>query len=210
MKCFLREKYKQIAFVSLSVFIIFVLALKFGIFDNMNQIFYNFTKEYKNNNIYNVAIVFSDLFGSLGSLLLFSAFILILLKLHKMQELYFALIFAALSVGATLLLKYTLQIQRPLNFINGLTGYSFPSGHGVLSIVLAVVLFLLVSSLVKNNFILQAVKFILLLYIFVSMFARIYVGSHWVSDVLGSILLVVFSYSVSCLLFDMLKSRVKL
>jgi len=210
MKCFLQEKCKQMALLSFTMFIILVLILKLGVFNTINKAVYCFFKEYENSKVYNIAMDFSDWFGSIGSLLIFSGMMLIFLKLHKMHELLFSVMFAALSVGATLILKYTLLVQRPLHSINGLSGYSFPSGHGVLSIVLAIIFFLLVSSVVKNNFILQVVKFFLIIYIFVSMFARLYIGSHWISDILGSTLLVVFFYSISCLLFTTIKSKVNL
>lgn len=210
MKCFLQEKCKQVSVLSFFMFVIVVLILKLGMFNSMDKAVYVFFKEHENSTVYNIAIDFSDWFGDIGSLLIFSGMMLIFLKLHKMHELLFSVMFAALSVGATLILKYTILVQRPLNSINGLTGYSFPSGHVVLSIVLAIIFFLLVSSVVKNNFALQVVKFFLIIYIFVAMFARLYVGSHWMSDVLGSSLLVVFFYSTSCLLFNAIKSKVNL
>jgi len=210
MDCLLHEKCKQASVLSSSIFIILVITLKLGMFNIADKAVYNFFKEHENTTVYNMAIHFSYLSGSIGSLLMFSIMMLIFLKSHKIHELLFSVMFAALSVGITIILKYTLLVQRPLNSVNGLSGYSFPSGHGVLSIVLAIVFFLLVSSVVKDKFILQIVKFLLIIYVFVSMLARLYVGSHWMSDILGSILLAVFVYLISCLLFNAIKSKVNL
>lgn len=210
MKCFLQEKCKQVFVLSFSIFVILIFAVKIGMFRSMDKAVYAFFEEHKNVKVYNFALDFSDWFGNISSLLIFLGMMLIFLKLRKMHELLFSVMFAALSVGATLILKYTLLVPRPLNSINGLSGYSFPSGHAVLSIVVAIIFFLLVSSVVKNNFILQVVKFFLIIYIFVSMFVRLYIESHWMSDILGSILLVVLFYSISCMLFNAIKIKVKL
>jgi len=210
MICCLQKKCKQIALFSLIIFVILVFLLKFGILNSINKAVYTFFNEHENSKMYHIAIDFSDLFGSIGSLVIFSGMMIIFLKLHKIKEGLFSVIFAALSVGATILVKYTLLVPRPLHSINGLSGYSFPSGHAVSSIVIAIVFFLLISRIVKNNIILHVVTFFLIIYIFVSMLARVYIGSHWMSDILGSVLLVVFCYAISCLLFKVIISKVNL
>ncbi len=192
------------------MFAILVLTLKLNMLNNINKTVYDFYKEYENTSLYNTSMTFSNFFGSIHSLFIFLVIMLVFLKLHKINELIFSVIFATLSIGATLLLKYNLLVQRPLNTIVDLSGYSFPSGHVVMSFLLAVVFFLMVSSVVKNSFILQSIKLLLVVYVFISMFTRVFICSHWISDVIGSILLVMFLYAVACLFFNTIKNKVNL
>lgn len=210
MKRCIEKHNSKIAFLSLSLFILLAIAVKFDLFNELNTMLYNAIQEHRSASLYKVGIIFGDLFGSIGSLVLFLGMIAVLLRLRKKEEFLFSVLLAGLSVGATILLKYSLQVHRPLHSINGLTGYAFPSGHGVLNIVIAVVLYILVTSTIQNKLLLEVVKFFLVIFILLGIFFRVYIESHWLADILGSLLLVIFVYALSCSLLKAIKYRISI
>ncbi len=93
---------------------------------------------------------------------------------------------AAFGLLASALLKYTLQIPRPGAGIEGLSPFSFPSGHtlhaGVLFGFLAVMIAREMPA--PQRWIPYSVASLLVTAVALS---RIYLGAHWLSDSLGSL-----------------------
>jgi membrane protein DedA with SNARE-associated domain/membrane-associated phospholipid phosphatase len=84
------------------------------------------------------------------------------------------------------LLKFTLGRSRPLDLYTGVERFSFPSGHAVVStVVLSFLAFLLSRrQTTRARLVLAAITGV---YVTLVAFSRLYLGAHWLSDVLGGV-----------------------
>ena len=88
------------------------------------------------------------------------------------------------------LLKGILQRPRPTEFrIVEETGYSFPSGHSMVSMAFYGYLIYLIYRYIKNKYVKWTLITILSILICLIGISRIYLGVHYTSDVLGGFLL---------------------
>ena len=88
------------------------------------------------------------------------------------------------------LLKNILQRPRPNEFrIIEETGYSFPSGHSMVSMAFYGYLIYLIYRYVKNKYVKWALIVLLSILICTIGISRIYLGVHYTSDVLGGFLI---------------------
>ena len=88
------------------------------------------------------------------------------------------------------LLKNILQRPRPTEYrIIEETGYSFPSGHSMISMAFYGYLIYLIYKYVKNKYIKWISIVVLSLLICTIGISRIYLGVHYTSDVLGGFLI---------------------
>ena len=87
-------------------------------------------------------------------------------------------------------LKNILQRPRPNEFrIIEETGYSFPSGHSMVSIAFYGYLIYLIYRYVKNKYVKWTLIVLLSILICTIGISRIYLGVHYTSDVLGGFLI---------------------
>ena len=87
-------------------------------------------------------------------------------------------------------LKNILQRPRPNEFrIIEETGYSFPSGHSMVSMAFYGYLIYLIYRYVKNKYVKWALIVLLSILICTIGISRIYLGVHYTSDVLGGFLI---------------------
>lgn len=142
----------------------------------------------KNNNPVERQLTFY--WTQLGNTLTITAFTVILVLFLVYQHNYVHAVFASLTMIAAnacnSIIKNIIQRQRPrMDKAVHADGFSFPSGHSVGSMTLALVLIALIVVLVKK----KPLKYWLIAFcVFFTLsigFTRMYLHVHWPSDVLG-------------------------
>ncbi|MFC1800870.1 phosphatase PAP2 family protein [Nanoarchaeota archaeon] len=120
-------------------------------------------------------------------LLLPLSFILILFLFYKKKKMQALLVVFGFMVGSLLnfLWKEIFQIPRPENPLIQISGYSFPSGHAVQSLLFFSILFFVFKDQITNkykkySFILTNAAIILLVG-----WSRVYLRTHYWSDVIA-------------------------
>lgn len=126
-----------------------------------------------------------------GGAIFLIALTIVLLVLIKNKKIVIS-IFSNLVIVTILnqLLKAILQRPRPTEYrIVEETGYSFPSGHSMVSMAFYGYLIYLIYKYVKNKYI-KWISIVLLSILVCSIgISRIYLGVHYTSDVLGGFLI---------------------
>ena len=127
-------------------------------------------------------------FGGAIFLIVLTIVLFIVIKNKKIG----ASIFSNLVIVTILnqLLKGILQRPRPTEYrIIEETGYSFPSGHSMISMAFYGYLIYMIYKYVKNKYIKWTSIVVLSLLICAIGISRIYLGVHYTSDVLGGFLI---------------------
>ena len=127
-------------------------------------------------------------FGGAIFLIVVTIVLFILIKNKKIR----LSIFSNLVIITILnqLLKRILQRPRPTEYrIIEETGYSFPSGHSMISMAFYGYLIYLIYKYVKNKYIKWISIILLSILICAIGISRIYLGVHYTSDVLGGFLI---------------------
>lgn len=121
-------------------------------------------------------------------LLLLSLIILIFSKDKKMGLIILINLFV--SILLNLIFKGIIQRDRPLeDFLIEESGYSFPSGHSMVSMAYYGLLMYFVFKKVDDKEIKYIIIFLLGFLILLIGFSRIYLGVHYASDVIGGFLI---------------------
>ena len=141
--------------------------------------------------ISNFATPIAKFITNFGGAIFLIALTIVLLVLIKNKKIGIS-IFSNLVIFTILnqLLKAILQRPRPTEYrIVEETGYSFPSGHSMVSMAFYGYLIYLIYKYVKNKYI-KWISIVLLSILVCSIgISRIYLGVHYTSDVLGGFLI---------------------
>lgn len=83
-------------------------------------------------------------------------------------------------------IKAIFKRQRPdmIKLVHA-SGYSFPSGHSMVFMTVSLVLALLIINYVKNRYLAFSLSVLIIMYGFMVGISRVYVGVHYLSDVLS-------------------------
>lgn len=122
-------------------------------------------------------------------------FIILYLCNNKLEA-----ICCAFNIGVTgfinLVLKNTIKRPRPIGVkLVEAHGYSFPSGHSSISTAIGIILIYFILKRAKNKKVAYILSGLILIYLLLVGFSRVYVGAHYPTDILGGWLIaIIWSY----------------
>ena len=128
---------------------------------------------------------------NLGGVLAFASFLFVLFLVISNRKVGFLMsINLFIAYIFSVLFKNVFRRERPLEMlVDKPFDFSFPSGHTICSIVFYGFLIYVVSKLVKNVNIRRLINFFLVIIIVLVPFSRVYLGVHFLTDVLAGVIL---------------------
>jgi len=185
---------KNMKWIALFICVVLVIGIVEDVLDKeigkLDIAGYNFVSEYLiSDNITPLTKGITQLGGVIG-LITIAIVLSISIKNKKIN----ILIWANLGMSALLnqILKRIVQRPRPTEFrIIDESGYSFPSGHSMVSAAFYGFLIYLIYKNVKNKYLKWALITVLSLLIILIGTSRIYLGVHYTSDVLAGFLIAI-------------------
>lgn len=149
---------------------------------------YNILSEYFISDAVTPFAKFITNFGGIFVIVFFTVLLLLFLKNRKQKILI--PINMVLVIGLNQALKFILQRPRPIEYrIIDEIGYSFPSGHSMLSLAFYGYLIYLTHLNIKNKYLKWFIIVLLSVLIGLIGISRIYLGVHYTSDVLAGYLI---------------------
>ncbi|CAG7840232.1 hypothetical protein CLOHAE12215_01656 [Clostridium haemolyticum] len=176
-----------------------------GKFDN---IAINYVSSIRNHNLNKLVIIVSksgDTITAIVFTILVFAFFYII---RRKKEAWFYAITVLIIAIISQLLKFIVKRPRPTgNWLVNIHGYSFPSGHSVLSMTTALLIIYFVLTNLRNKGL--AILLSIPIYIYGSLvgISRVYVGVHYISDVVGGWTLATICVFISLLIFNKINSE---
>lgn len=193
--------------VFLILFIIWSILIKLGVTDNIDNQVISYMIGIRNNDLTNIMNIFTNL-GSAYFLISLSIILLFIIK-DKSKALLIT-INLVYTFFISQIFKIIIQRKRPIDiFLTNAIGYSYPSGHTMVSSSFYLFLTYLITNKIRNKLLCFFIWIISLFLIIIIGFTRLYLGVHYLSDVIGGMLL-----GITCLMiyikgYNILLRRIK-
>jgi len=154
----------------------------------VDQAVYHFFQSLRTPWADHILVAVTELGDAFTNICMSGAILLVLLlkRLYRPAKYWLLAILGGL-LGVQLL-KWLIHLPRPVTLYHGASSYGFPSGHTTMSVILYGFLAILIarglSSTLRWGFF--VIVFVLS---FIIAMSRLYLGAHWLSDVLGGFLI---------------------
>lgn len=180
-------KKKIITVIGLSIlFVIISILVIFGFTNSIDMGFYNFLMNFRCSFLDNYFILITKC----GDVSFICGLVLGVILILRNK---YSLLYGCLAIDCALtnkIVKHIIRRDRPdvLKLIKQ-GGFSFPSGHSMISMCMYGCLIYVVLKKIKNKYLKWFLVFILSLLIVSVGLSRIYVGVHYLSDVVSGFIL---------------------
>ena len=172
--------------IIISMFLIIFLGMLGIVLFDKNLIFdstiYNFIISFRCDTL----DIFFKTITKLGNTLTIIGIVCLFVLIFKNKYSLLLVISALDSVILNTIIKHIVRRERPsvLRLISQ-GGYSFPSGHAMISVCVYGFLLYLAFSKIKNKYLKYICSFLLFILIISIGLSRIYVGVHYASDIIA-------------------------
>ena len=177
--------------IFLLIFILIAILVKYtGFFNSLNLYINSFFASIGNSFFITFSKIISIIFDTTVMVIISLVLSVYLWKKYSKQEAIFFSFVMLCDAIILFLLKFLFKIPRPISKFVTESDFAFPSGHATTSVVFFGLLTYLIIRKAKNfklKTILISVFMILLIAI-----SRLYLGIHWLTDILGGFALGIF------------------
>lgn len=154
----------------------------------IDDIVYKFIASHFISNSLTPIVKIITFFGSATWIVIFTIILFVIIR-NKRQNILLGTNLCIVTI-INQILKHIFKRSRPTEFrIIDESGYSFPSGHSMVSMAFYGYLIYLVYKNIKNKYLKWILIIVLSILIILIGISRIYLGVHYTSDVLGGYLL---------------------
>lgn len=162
------------------------------------------------NPFLNTIIIFITNLG--GTMILsISSIVLLIFFVSQNKWRYSTLLITAMTGGKVIqtMAKYVVSRDRPLDSLIEATGYSFPSGHATMSAIF----FTLLIYYFKNHIFDKTKKYLAIsicAFLIIAIgFSRVYLGVHWLTDIIAGYALGLFWLTLLILFLEVISTIFK-
>jgi undecaprenyl-diphosphatase len=149
-----------------------------------DQAVYHFLQSLRTPWVDHVFVAVTELGDSFVNISLAGAVLLVLLVKRCHRAAGFWALTAIGGAAGVQLLKWAVHLPRPVSIYHGASAYGFPSGHTTMSVVLYGFLAILLARELSGAWRWGLFSSVVSIS-FVIGLSRLYLGAHWLSDVLG-------------------------
>ncbi|MDD5651099.1 MAG: phosphatase PAP2 family protein [Candidatus Nanoarchaeia archaeon] len=193
----LSKKLIEINVISLVIFILILLAVKFtNLFTNINLYIHSLFLLIQNNYLLIFSSIIAFIFDTTSMVVISLIISIFIWKKYSKKEAIFFSITMLFDALILFILKNLFQIQRPLNGFE--TDFAFPSGHATTAILFFSLLTYFIIKKYKN----LKLKMIIISIFMITLISltRLYLGVHYISDILAGLALGTFIFTLSIII----------
>ena len=188
-KKFIKNNLKTIILVTITtlLFILLSYAVSSNKTNYIDALIHSYLIDIRNNNLTSILLFITNL-GGATFLIILSTILFIIIKKKKIPLYIFMNLTCAFLTNEITKSIFTKSRPIGINLIDE-TGFSYPSGHSMVSLSFYGFITYLLLKNCKNNLIKTIIIISSIILISLVGFSRIYLGVHYLSDVIGGFLL---------------------